>query len=123
MKTGLMLSATVSVVALFASFSALAQNAATPPLTDDFPRRIVPVAARPSLSDPRYRDDPQIFDMFQQVIDPARAQRAFASSAFVARLWPAELIERTLPVFGPQRVLTTNAEGGSGGAQTRFAGE
>jgi hypothetical protein len=32
MKTGLMLSAAVSVVALFASFSALAQNAAKPPL-------------------------------------------------------------------------------------------
>ena len=82
-----------------------ALTGSTPPLTDDFPRRIVPVPARPSLSDPRYLEDRQVFEMFQQVIDPARAQRAFASSALVARLWPAELIERTLPFFEPQRII------------------
>ena len=80
-------------------------TAGTPPLTDDFPQRIVPVPVRPSLSDPRYRDDPHAFEMFQQVLDPARARRAFAASEFVGRLWPAALIEQTLPFFETQRII------------------
>ena len=80
-------------------------TAATPPLTDDFPHRIVPVPVRPSLSDPLYRDDPHAFEMFQQVLDPARAGRAFAASEFVGRLWPAALIEQTLPFFQTQRII------------------
>ena len=80
-------------------------TAATPPLTDDFPHRIVPVPMRPSLSDPRYRDDPHAFEMFQQVLDPARARRAFAASEFVGRLWPAALIEQTLSFFQTQRII------------------
>ncbi len=82
-----------------------ALTAPTPPLTDDFPHRIVPAPARPSLSDPRYRDDPRVVDLFQRVIDPVRAQRAFATSTFIARLWPADLIEKTLPFFEVQRII------------------
>lgn len=82
-----------------------ALTASTPPLTDDFPHRVVPTSARPSLSDPRYGDDPHVVDVFQRVLDPARAQRAFAASALVARLWPADLIEKTLPFFETQRII------------------
>ncbi|MBZ5560078.1 MAG: spermidine synthase [Acidobacteriia bacterium] len=82
-----------------------ALTAPAPPLTDDFPHRIVPVVTRPSLSDPRYRDDPRIVDLFQRVLDPVRAQRAFAASPFIARLWPADVIEKTLPYFETQRII------------------
>ncbi|MBI3491341.1 MAG: spermidine synthase [Acidobacteria bacterium] len=82
-----------------------ALTAPTPPLTDDFPHRVVPVPTRPSLSDPRYRDDPRVVDLFQRVLDSVRAQRAFASSEFIARLWPVGLIEKTMPFFEAQRIL------------------
>ncbi len=41
--------------------------------------------------------------LFEQVIDPARAQRAFAESPFIRQLWPAAFRERTLPWFDVQR--------------------
>ncbi|MBI3401854.1 MAG: spermidine synthase [Acidobacteria bacterium] len=82
-----------------------ALTAPSPPLTDDFPHRIVPSPTRPSLSDPRYRDDPRVVDLFQSVLDPVRARRAFAASPFITRLWPADLIERTLPFFEVQRII------------------
>jgi predicted membrane-bound spermidine synthase len=78
-------------------------TAGAPPLTDDFPQRLRPVLSRPSLSDPRYRSDPSVMALFEQVIDPARAQRAFADSPFIRQLWPAALRERTLPWFDVQR--------------------
>jgi hypothetical protein len=82
-----------------------ALTAPTPPLTDDFPHRIVPSPTRPSLSDPGYRDNPRVVDLFQQVLDPVRARRAFSASPFVARLWPAALVEKTLPFFEVQRIV------------------
>ncbi len=82
-----------------------ALTANTPPLSDDFPQRLRPVPARPSLSDPRYRSEPAVMDLYQTVIDPARAQRAFAASDFVHRLWPPPLVHETLPFFGQQRIL------------------
>jgi spermidine synthase len=82
-----------------------ALTASTPPLTDDFPHRIVPVSNRPSLSDPRYRDDPAVVDLFQRVLDPARARETFSASPFIAGLWPRELAVRTLPAFALQRVV------------------
>ena len=77
----------------------------TPPLTDDFPQRLRPVRSRPSLSDPRYQADPAVLALYQDVIDPARAQRAFVSSDLVRRLWPAPLVDATPPFFAYQRIL------------------
>jgi predicted membrane-bound spermidine synthase len=76
-----------------------------PPLTDDFPQRLRPVAGRPSLSDPRYRVDAAVLQMYQRVLDPARAREAFAGSALIRELWPADLIEHTLPFFETQRIV------------------
>jgi spermidine synthase len=80
-------------------------TAGTPALTDDFPQRLRPSAARPSLSDPRYRYDPAVIALFQDVIDPQRARRAFAASAFIRQLWPPALVDRTLPYFDTQRIV------------------
>lgn len=80
-------------------------TAETPPLTDDFPLRLQPVAGRSSLSDPGYRSDPAVMALFQDVIDPARGKRAFAASPFIRRLWPSALINDTLPFFDTQRIV------------------
>jgi hypothetical protein len=77
----------------------------TPPLTDDFPQRLRPVRWRSSLSDPRYRDDPAVFEMYRAVLDPIRAQRAFTSSDYIRRFWPRNLIDTTLPYFEQQRIV------------------
>ncbi len=80
-------------------------TASTPPLTDDFPRRLLPAPSRPSLSDPRYRSDPAVIGMFERVIDPARARRAFETSPLIRRLWPRDLAAATLPFFDTQRIV------------------
>lgn len=79
--------------------------AATPPLTDNFPQRLRPIVGRPSLSDPRYRVDPAAVRQYQGVIDTARAREVFARSDLIRRLWPPELIERTLPFFKSQQIV------------------
>ena len=76
-----------------------------PSLTDDFPQRLLPVASRPSLSDPRYRSDPAVMALFERVIDPARAREAFRASPLVAQRWPPTLADRTLPWFDIQRIV------------------
>ena len=50
----------------------------TPPLTDDFPHRLVPTPTRPSLSDPRYGIDHLVAERFQRVIDSTRSVRTAA---------------------------------------------
>ncbi|HWW87012.1 MAG TPA: hypothetical protein VNZ26_25625, partial [Vicinamibacterales bacterium] len=80
-------------------------TADTPPLTDDFPQRLRPERGRPSLSDPRYRDDPSILERYRAAIDPVRARVAFESSSYIRHLWPTELIDRTLPYFEEQRIM------------------
>jgi len=80
-------------------------TSSTPPLTDDFPQRLRPVAARPSLSDPRYRSDRAVMDLYLGVLDPSRARAAFVASPFIRALWPAPLAERTRPFFDGQRIL------------------
>ena len=74
-------------------------TASTPPLTDDFPDRLRPVADRPSLSDPRYPRDAAVVAQYQRTLDPARARDAFARSAFIAQLWPLALRDATLGWF------------------------
>jgi spermidine synthase len=80
-------------------------TASTPPLTDDFPQRLLPLPSRPSLSDPRYRSDPDVIAMYERVLDPARARRAFETSPLIQRLWPRDLAAATLPFFDTQRIL------------------
>jgi spermidine synthase len=77
----------------------------TPPLTDDFPQRLRPVRSRPSLSDPRYQLDRAVLALYEEVLDPARAQRAFTASDVVRRLWPSALVDDTRPFFAHQRIL------------------
>jgi spermidine synthase len=77
----------------------------TPALTDDFPQRLRPVLARPSLSDPRYGIDRAVTELYRAVFDPARAQQAFLTSDFVRRLWPRTLIDGTRSSFAQQRII------------------
>jgi spermidine synthase len=77
----------------------------TPPLTDDYPQRLRPDPVRASLSDPRYRDDPAVAELYRRVIDPDRARDAFARSPLIRRLFPARLIADTLPFFDQQRMI------------------
>ena len=77
----------------------------TPPLVDDFPQRLVPSPARPSLSDPRYLTDPAVAARYQAVIDPERARRLFLSSSLIRRTWPERLVPRTVPAFDYQRIV------------------
>jgi len=87
--------------------------ATAPPLTDDFPHRLVPVASRPSLSAPSHAIDRAASERFQRVIDPTRARDAFLSSSFVRGLWPLDMIEKSAPFFDWQRLINRNFwEGG-----------
>ncbi|HEX7797238.1 MAG TPA: fused MFS/spermidine synthase [Vicinamibacterales bacterium] len=84
-----------------------------PPLTDDFPHRLVPVASRPSLSAPSYAIDRAASERFQRVIDPVRARDGFISSSFIHGLWPPDMIEKSAPLFAWQRLINRNFwEGG-----------
>jgi hypothetical protein len=76
-----------------------------PPLTDDFPHRLVPTLARPSLSAPSHAIDRAASERFQRVIDPARARDAFLASNFIRGLWPAGLATKSAPYFTWQRVI------------------
>jgi hypothetical protein len=80
-------------------------TAGTPGLDDDHPRRLEPVLARPSLSDPRYGSDPAVTRLYETVLGPTRARQLFATSPFIQRLWPKELLDATLPFFDQQRIL------------------
>ncbi len=77
------------------------------PLVDDYPHRLLPNPRQPSLSDPGYGADPAVTAHYQTTLDPARAQRAFESSAFIRRVWPERLIAASLPYFEHQRTLNT----------------
>ena len=76
-----------------------------PALVDNHPRRLLPDPRAPSLSDPGYGSDPRVTALYDAVLDPARARDGLMSSDYMRRLWPAELIEASLPYFDHQRVL------------------
>jgi hypothetical protein len=64
-----------------------------PPVDDDHPYRISPqVAALPA-------------DPYLRLADLARARERFARSAFIRRMWPSGLRERTLLAFEGQRPI------------------
>src|SRR5262249_48205173 len=46
-----------------------------------------------------------VLAMYEAVLDPDRARRAFAASPLIRRLWPASLATDTLPFFAAQRIL------------------
>ncbi|MEE2679641.1 MAG: spermidine synthase [Myxococcota bacterium] len=73
---------------------------ATPPLEDDFPKR---------LQEGRARSDAH--DAHARWMDTQRARERFATSTFVADAWPADLRERTLAYFDLQRMLTRSRGG------------
>jgi predicted membrane-bound spermidine synthase len=78
-----------------------------PPLVDDYPQRLRPVAGRPSLSDPRYGSDPAATMLYDRALDPVRARRGFETSPLVRRLFPTALIEQSRALFGVQRIINT----------------
>jgi hypothetical protein len=77
------------------------------PLIDDYPHRLLPDPGRPSLSDPGYGTNPAVTAHYQATLDPARARRAFETSAFIKQVWPQRLIPASLPYFDHQRTLNT----------------
>jgi len=80
-------------------------TAAAPPLTDNFPQRLRPVAGRPSLSDPRYNSDPAAAQRFLTVLDTRRARDLFQTSSYIRQRWPGALALRTQPDFDVQRII------------------
>jgi spermidine synthase len=83
------------------------------PLTDNYPQRLRPAPSRLSLQRPLDEGRAGDVAFVRQVIDPIRAREAFTHSSFVRRLWPAALIDQTLPFFDQQptvnRVLLEGA--------------
>jgi spermidine synthase len=79
-------------------------TAQTPPLTDDFPKRLLPAPPRSSLADSSSPFD-RTLDLFRSVSDTDRARRAFAASPLIRRLWPEPLARATLPFFEHQRII------------------
>ncbi len=79
--------------------------AGTPPLTDDFPRRLVPDPERPSLSDPDYGASAAAQARYQDLLDPSSARERFERSPFIRARWPEALRAATLPYFEHQRTL------------------
>ncbi|HEX7941669.1 MAG TPA: hypothetical protein VF488_07670, partial [Gemmatimonadaceae bacterium] len=77
----------------------------SPPLIDDFPQRLRPSPGRPSLSDPRYGVDPSVTRMYDATLDIARARASFSASPFIRSIWPAPLIESSLPYFDLQAIV------------------
>ena len=75
------------------------------PLDDDHPQRLLPVLGQPSLSDPGYGLDQTVTRLYRTVTDPARAREAFRRSPFIRRLWPARILDTTLPYFEHQDTL------------------
>jgi predicted membrane-bound spermidine synthase len=76
-------------------------TAGTLPLTDDFPRRVLPGAPAPLFGDP---GQGEAMRAYVSALDPGRARTAFQQSPLIRRLWPPALIEQTLPHF-EQRAL------------------
>lgn len=68
-------------------------TAGTPPLVDNYPKRLVPLYE--PATDERYQ-------FYTQVLDTARPAASFGKSAFIRNLWPKEYIDRSVPFFQVQ---------------------
>ena len=64
-------------------------TAATPPLTDNHPKR---------LGDRRV-SSPEDFPLFYEYMNIKRARASFHGSSFIKKLWPDEMIAETMPYF------------------------
>jgi predicted membrane-bound spermidine synthase len=84
-------------------------TAATPALTDNFPRRVLPASPAPLFGNPR---NPEAMNAYVSALDPRRASAAFEQSPFIRRLWPPALLDETLPLF-EQRPLINAVMAGS----------
>jgi hypothetical protein len=77
-------------------------TAETPALTDNHPRRLLPISAGRLSADPK---NPRALEAFRGVFDPARARRRFEQSAFIRNLWPHGLLADTVPFFNHQDTI------------------
>lgn len=78
-------------------------TADSPPLTDDFPKRL---GASPTLDTER--------DELRAWMDVGETRRRFRDSAFVSAVWPAGLRQRTLEAFAEQATLNSILIDGAG---------
>jgi spermidine synthase len=74
----------------------------TPPVVDDFPRRISPAPAAP--------EDVRFYEAF---VDADAARERFRTSPLVRSLWPPELVPSTLARFEEQRIFNKGEVGNS----------
>jgi predicted membrane-bound spermidine synthase len=79
-----------------------ALTAATPALTDNFPRRVLPDSLAPLFADPT---NAEAMKAFVSALDPARARKAFQESPWIQRLWPQTLLKETLPLFDQRPLI------------------
>jgi spermidine synthase len=77
-------------------------TAATPALTDNFPRRVLSASPAPLFGDPA---NAEAMKTFVSALDPARARKAFQESPLIRRLWPEALLEETLPLFDQRPLI------------------
>lgn len=77
-------------------------TAQTSPLTDDYPRRLLPTGSQPIFADAR---NPPALDRFRAVIDSGRAREAFRRSPFIEHVWPKAVAEDTVPWFRAQDII------------------
>jgi hypothetical protein len=76
-----------------------------PPVTDNYPKRLLASAQHLSLADARLGSSAQVIENFRRVLDPSRARLAFETSPFIQRLWPHAMARQTLPFFEHQRLI------------------
>ena len=81
-----------------------ALTAATPALTDNFPRRVVPDSPALLFADPT---NAEAMKTFVSALDPVRARKAFEQSPLIRRLWPQTLLEGTLPLFDQRALINS----------------
>ncbi len=72
-----------------------------PALVDNYPQRILTDAPL----------GPGSSGLYKTLVDTKAARERFVSSPLIARLWPAPLIERSLPFFDAQRLINDLIDG------------
>jgi spermidine synthase len=74
----------------------------TPPLTDNYPRRI----------NARTRSQAEAGRLVQSLTDTAASRARFANSSLIKRLWPERFIAASLPYFDAQHAINLFTNGG-----------